>query len=176
MTGRGKVVVRRITAADGPLLRATRLEMLADTPSAFGSTLEEEEARPDSRWAADATDRASGTAQANFFAERDHATIGVVGCYFPDPARAVLELVSMWVRHEDRGGPAARLLVEQVLRFASDTQSSAVELWVTRGNDRAQRFYQRMGFELTGATAPLPSDPCKDEQRMRFLLPAPGGA
>jgi ribosomal protein S18 acetylase RimI-like enzyme len=37
---------------------------------------------------------------------------------------------------------------------------------VTHGNDRAQRFYERTGFTVTGDVQPLPSDPCKNEIRM----------
>ena len=43
----------------------------------------------------------------------------------------------------------------------------AVELWVTRGNDRAVRLYESAGFRATGDHQPLPSDPCRDELRMR---------
>lgn len=46
----------------------------------------------------------------------------------------------------------------------------AVELWVTRGNDAAVRLYETAGFRLTGGHQPLPSDPCKDELRMRLPL------
>jgi hypothetical protein len=45
----------------------------------------------------------------------------------------------------------------------------SVDLWVVRGNDPAQRFYRAMGFRETGDYQLLPSDPCKNEFRMRLL-------
>jgi hypothetical protein len=46
----------------------------------------------------------------------------------------------------------------------------AVELWVTRGNDAALHLYESQGFCRTGEHEALPSDPCKDELRMRRML------
>jgi GNAT superfamily N-acetyltransferase len=66
----------------------------------------------------------------------------------------------------DRGSGVAAELVEAVLGWAADCGARTIALWVTKGNVRAQRFYERMGFTLTGDTQPLPSDPCKDELRM----------
>ena len=57
-----------------------------------------------------------------------------------------------------------RKLVDAVVEWAGD---DPVELWVTRGNDPAIALYERCGFSLTDEVQPLPSDPCKDEIRMR---------
>jgi len=45
------VAVRRITGDEGPDLQRVRLAALADSPSAFGSTLDAESDRPASEWA-----------------------------------------------------------------------------------------------------------------------------
>jgi ribosomal protein S18 acetylase RimI-like enzyme len=58
-------------------------------------------------------------------------------------------------------------LVDAVLGWARQSGASTVELWVTRGNDAAVRLYEAHGFLPTGHHQPLPSDPCKDELRMR---------
>ena len=54
--------------------------------------------------------------------------------------------------------------MDAVVAWAGD---DPVELWVTRGNDPAIALYERCGFSLTDEVQPLPSDPCKDEIRMR---------
>ena len=61
-------------------------------------------------------------------------------------------------------------LVGAVLDWAAAAGARTVGLWVTRGNDRALRFYERAGFTVTGDVQPLPSDPCKDEIRMVLQL------
>ena len=76
----------------------------------------------------------------------------------------MIELVSMWTSPVGRGQGLGAKLVNKVIEWAD---GDAVELWVTHGNDNAQRLYARHGFAVTGEVAPLPSDPCKDELRMR---------
>ena len=51
MTDGPAVRVRTLGGHEWPLYRALRLRALADAPEAFGSTLAEEEARPDADWA-----------------------------------------------------------------------------------------------------------------------------
>ena len=81
-----------------------------------------------------------------------------------------VELVSMWVSPAHRRAGIAVELVTVVVGWALQTGMATVELWVTRGNHAAVRLYETAGFRLTGDHQPLPSDPCKDELRMRLPL------
>ena len=101
--------------------------------------------------------------------DTDGEPVGMVAAFIPEGA-TIPDLVSMWVAPEQRGTPLATNLVESVIGWVGDEGFNSVELWVTRGNDRAQAFYERMGFVVTGEVAPLPSDPCKDEIRMRRVI------
>ena len=85
-----------------------------------------------------------------------------------DPTTA--ELVSMWVAPAGRGRGVGNALVERAIDWAGEAGYPRIELWVARGNDTAERLYLRSGFEVTGDVQPLPSDPCKDEIRMRLDL------
>lgn len=87
-----------------------------------------------------------------------------------DPSTA--ELISMWVAPDARRSGAGADLVRAVVDWADDSEYARVELWVTRGNDAAEHLYQNLGFTETGDIKPLPSDPCKDERRMRLTLGA----
>ncbi len=165
-----QISVRRIEEAEFDVLRRIRLEALLDEPSAFGMTHEEEVAYPQQKWIHAARDRSSGPEQANFFAREGDSVVGLVGAYRDRPGSDVLHLVSMWVRATQRGSPAATALVDAVVTWGTEAGYEACELWVTQGNDRALRFYERCGFAPTGEFAPLPSDPCKDELRMRLPL------
>ncbi|MEM7142333.1 MAG: GNAT family N-acetyltransferase [Actinomycetota bacterium] len=155
------ISIRRITAADGDLLRRVRLAALLDTPSAFAKTHEEESAYPQTLWDDRARDNAEGSDHTTFFAFDGERCVGLVGGHATD---AGVDLVSMWTDPSARGQGIGAALVDAVVDWAGDRP---VELWVTRGNDGAQRLYERCGFVETGDVAPLPSDPCKDEVRMR---------
>ena len=73
----------------------------------------------------------------------------------------------MWVvpAHR-RTGVAARLL-QAVIGWASEHNATCVELWVTRSNEAAVKFYEASGCRSTGEHRPLPSDSCRNELRMR---------
>jgi len=173
------VVVRRVTPADGALLRDVRLRALQDTPSAFASTYAAEATLTAAEWDERAAGGARGTERFTAVAFDGEECVGLVGGFRNDEDghHADIDLVSMWVAPEHRGSGVADALVDAVLAWARDeAKADVVELWVTRGNDRAQRFYERCGFVETGDVQPLPSDPCKDEVRMVFGLRAPSSA
>ena len=72
----------------------------------------------------------------------------------------------MWTNPAARRTGTGRLLVQAVLDWSAATGAHTVGLWVTRGNEPAQRLYEAMGFTETGDFQPLPSDPCQDELRV----------
>jgi GNAT superfamily N-acetyltransferase len=158
-------VIRRITLRDVDVFRETRLRALADSPSSFGSTYAAEVNRSEQEWIDRVTSAAEGDERVTFLAFDKTACIGIAGGS-DDEYGADRQLTSMWVAPSYRGSGVAAELVEAVLGWAADCGARTIALWVTKGNVRAQRFYERMGFTLTGDTQPLPSDPCKDELRM----------
>jgi GNAT superfamily N-acetyltransferase len=170
------IAVRRITPDDAPVLRAVRLAALADTPAAFGSTLERELAFDDAEWADRAVAGSAGDERCTFLAWHDDGrVVGIVGGYRLDPAEGsptsqAVDLVSMWTDPVVRRAGIGAALVDAVIDWARTGGAARVELWVTRGNDPAQRLYESMGFVVTGDHQPLPSDPCKDEIRMALPL------
>lgn len=173
------VVVRRVTPADGALLREVRLRALQDTPEAFSSTYEDEAQRPQPFWDERARNASAGNNLFSGLALLADEAVGLIGGFRNDEDghHADIDLVSMWVAPSHRGTGVAAALVEAVLDWArDDAAAEIVGLWVTRGNDRAQRFYERLGFVETGDVQPLPSDPCRDEVRMVFGLRAPSSA
>ncbi|MFM2079238.1 MAG: hypothetical protein RJA49_3128 [Actinomycetota bacterium] len=158
------IEVRRVRADEWAAFRAVRLAALLDSPSAFSSTYALESASPDEEWQRRATIGAAGDERALFLAWRDEQPVGVVGGGRVDEEHA--ELVSMWVAPDARRDGVARQLVTALLGWAADSGRRRVELWVTQGNDPAQRCYESMGFAVVDGHQPLASDPCKDEIRM----------
>ncbi len=162
------ITVRRIEPHQAGLLRAVRLAALADTPTAFGSTLERELGFDEAEWVNRARHSAAGDERCIFFAWHDDERIaGIAGGYRVDPADPPLvDLVSMWIDPSSRRSGTARRLIDAVVEWATDLGAERVDLWVTRGNEPARLLYEATGFTETGDHQPLPSDPCKDEIRM----------
>jgi ribosomal protein S18 acetylase RimI-like enzyme len=105
-----------------------------------------------------------------FLAFEEDEPVGIV-CSFAEPAhRGSRQLVAMWVEPAVRGSPLAGHLVEAVLALARAEGAESVFLWVADNNDRARRFYERLGFAGTGQRQPLPSNPSVGEEQMALIL------
>ena len=155
--------VRRVLPDGWAELREVRLRALADAPSAFASTHAREVAFDEAEW------RRRIAAGPWWLARADGAAVGLVAGYRTDDDD-VRHLVSMWVDAAHRGSGAAVRLVEAVCRWAADDGGRVVSLWVADGNDRARRFYERLGFTDTGERQPLPSAPEVGEERLVLHL------
>ncbi len=166
------IEIRRVGPDDVAALREVRLAALLDAPAAFGSTYAREVAFADAEWV-DRTERASqGPERSMFLAWDGGVPVGIVGGFHAGLDPSVVDLVAMWTAPTHRRSGVGRMLVSAVLDWATASGASTVELGVTRGNDPAQRLYESFGFAVTGDYHPLPSDPCKDELRMRLVLGA----
>lgn len=159
--------MRQIRADEGAVLKRVRLAALLESPSAFGSSYAAEADSSDDHWASRAVLGAAGDPSVTFFAVDGDSVVGLVAGYRRPDVPSSVELVSMWVSPAHRGAGVGRQLVDAVIAWAGRAGATTVELWVTRGNDDAVRMYEAAGFQPTGDHQPLPSDPCKDELRMR---------
>lgn len=65
------------------------------------------------------------------------------------PAGQPVELSKMYVLAEFHGGPAAELM-RRAIDWATSQDAPAIRLGVNLNNQRAQRFYRKWGFEVTG--------------------------
>jgi GNAT superfamily N-acetyltransferase len=161
-------VITRARPHDWQLYRRVRLAALADAPYAFSSTLERERAFADDVW----RQRLGSVTTATFLAWHDGEPVGAATGKVEDPAdeHAIAEswqLVGMWVDPRARGLGVADALVEAVAGHAASQGAQALVLWVTEINDRARRFYERMGFQPTGVRQVVrPDEPDHWEQQM----------
>jgi GNAT superfamily N-acetyltransferase len=159
-----QISVRRVGPEDWAVLRELRLRALRDAPSAFGSTYETERSLTDDQW----RERLTRPGRVSLIAFVADQPVGIAGCFVADAGYA--QVVSMWVVPGARGSGVGDALVADVLRWAREQNVLEARLWVTRGNDVAERLYVRHGFERNGDARPLPSDPCVDEIGMRLAL------
>ncbi|WP_418002176.1 GNAT family N-acetyltransferase [Mycobacterium sp. PDNC021] len=72
------------------------------------------------------------------------------------PERPAVELSKCYVLPDVHGGTVAATLMDASVGFARDLGARCVWLGVNQENQRAQRFYRKHGFEISGTkTFPL---------------------
>jgi ribosomal protein S18 acetylase RimI-like enzyme len=163
------MTIHRVETPEWEVLRDIRLRALADSPDAFGSTLERELAFDEAMW------RSRCVTSTSYLAECDGVTCGLVAAFCPtgdstETERSSLELVSMWVAPQYRRRGIAAQLVNEVLELARREHAESVTLWVAEGNGAAGALYERLGFVRTGKTDGLPGRPEKCEELLRFQV------
>src|SRR2546423_15361519 len=113
-TSDAKIDVRRVQTHEWEALRDTRLQALADSPGAFGTTDAEALARPE-RWWREWTRRSGeGDDQAMFLAWQDGAPVGIAGAF---RTGGRIDVISMWTRPEQRGRGIGRALLDAAVAF-----------------------------------------------------------
>lgn len=146
----GAVTIRRLVPSDVDAYRDLRLLALQTSPTAFGSSFEEEAELERQTFAA-RLDEHSGLHLFGAFA--GGALVGMVGVarLAAGKERHRAELRSMFVRVEARGAGVGRRLLAHALRVASEMDGvRQITLTVTAGNVPARRLYEAYGFTPYG--------------------------
>ncbi len=143
--------VRPTRPDEWPALRATRLAALADSPTAYSSTLSDDLAYPEDVWRRWAT---PGAGHANFAAIVGGTWVGMCAAK-RDDGDDLGHLVAMWVdpAYRDRGIGAA--LIAAAAAWCRQQGIATLHLWVNETNTPAVSLYRRQGFEPTGLRQPL---------------------
>lgn len=149
----GDITIRRCVADDAAALRAIRLEALADSPEAYGSTFEEASAFTDARW------RALCERSLYFLAWRGERVVGMSSGGSHDGRPGTRWLYGLYVTPDARGTGAAQQLVDAVEQWARTEGVTSLYLHVTETVARARGFYAKNGFRATGEGIVMSRDP-----------------
>jgi ribosomal protein S18 acetylase RimI-like enzyme len=144
------VKIRRVTAADGPLLRGIRLRALRTDPASFGSTYEREQAYTDARWNEWAAEDAVGDDDATFLALEGRDAVGIVVGARREEQRDVFDVFAMWVAPEARRRGIARALLAAVESWMISAGGRTATLSVTTAAEPARMLYESAGYEPAG--------------------------
>jgi GNAT superfamily N-acetyltransferase len=156
-----------IQQTDSALLRDVLLRMYADTPTAFGESLETAQARPDAEWEG-FVQMLTSPYMVGLAARQEGRVVGFVagvlgkmradGSFDHSQTETVI-VGRMWVEPETRGQGAAKMLMDALADWARGKGAKQLELGVSENGERAIRFYQREGFVFNGYKSPNPAYP-----------------
>ena len=149
--------IELITQQNAMLFKDVRLRALKEVPTAFSSTYAEEFQLTDAEWLKRAARWTDETSIA-YLAVDAGSPCGIAAGFLDKNEATRAHLVSMWVapRHHRRG--IGRELVEKIVDWARLKSARTLMLLVTSNNDPAIRFYQQLGFQMTGRTEPYAND------------------
>lgn len=137
--------VRRLSPNDWAVWREIRLRALAESPDAFGSTLERERRFGEHDWRL-------RLAAPSVVVESAGRPVACAAIFEPAPGTAAV--VAMWVAPDHRGRGLCQRMLDRLVPWAQ-TRGDRVVLSVNRDNPRARAAYEAYGFAATGEEHPL---------------------
>jgi GNAT superfamily N-acetyltransferase len=158
--------VRPVVGDDWEAYRAIRLEMLFDTPIAYGELHETALSVTEEQWRERAGRGASGTSILVAAIGAGDRWIGTMGGYLDRDIGGPL-LVGVYVAPDFRGIDAGvtDVLLDAVEQWARENHST-LRLEVHEDNARARAAYAKRGFVETGHRRPYDFDKSRDELEM----------
>lgn len=138
--------IRLLTRQDVAQFRSLRMAMLADTPGAFGSSVQDEQALGEAAWAA-RIGPDDDTAVCGAFIGED--LVGSVALFRQRPAKARHKALiwGVYVHAAARGQGLSRRLMEAMIAHARTLPAlRQVTLSVSAWNTTARTLYERLGF------------------------------
>lgn len=135
------------------MLRDIRLQALRESPDGFAASHQDEAERGERFW------RDRLRAAPWLVAERDGATVGVVGLRVADEHDPeVGEVLGLWVAPPARGSRVAAELVWAAAKEAYDYGCRQLYFWVAADNGAAVAFASTFGFRPTDERRPAERD------------------
>ncbi|MDQ1656509.1 MAG: hypothetical protein QOD41_1592 [Cryptosporangiaceae bacterium] len=148
-------LVRRVRAADWPLLKAQRIEMVADTPIAYGETAAQAEARPDEHWRGTAASQEHGGVMTKLLAFTESGELaGAAGGWADETGAPRTFVVGVYIAPAYRGRGLLATLVQRIAEWSIEHGRPELVLEVARENPRAVAAYEKLGFTATGEIRP----------------------
>ncbi len=159
------ITLKQVDPAAAMHLKAVRLAALKDSPTAFGSTFENESKLSDADWRQRVAER-DGTRSITFLAWEDETPCGIAAGFITLDNPTQAHVVSVWVAPTHRKRGVGRQLMLAVAHWGVSRHVTDLFLMVTSNNQPAIVFYQDLGFKMTGDTKPYPNDTALVEYEM----------
>jgi ribosomal protein S18 acetylase RimI-like enzyme len=167
---KSRAIVRPFLAVEWEIYRDLRLRALADSPDAFGATLVDAEARPQSFWSERLQSGLDSGLDRPLCALFDGEPVGLAWALIEPTDLEQAHLFQMWVAPQHRGRGLGRMLLEEVVAWARASDARSLTLSVTRTSSAATRMYLEAGFLPFGEPEPLRPRSTLLVQPMRLRL------
>lgn len=135
-----------------------RLRSLADSPDAFGSTLDLERQRPAEEWKSRLAAGTRSPTDLPLLAMCNDNPAGLAWARIEPADPSLANLFQMWVAPEFRGRGLGAQLLQSAISWARIQSAAELHLGVTVGDTPAARLYRAAGFQPHGAAQPLRAD------------------
>jgi ribosomal protein S18 acetylase RimI-like enzyme len=152
------ISLEAITPRNAMIFKEIRLRALQDAPSAFSSSYAKEARLSDADWIERAA-QWSGPQSVAYLTLDKAIACGIAGAFLDHDDVTRAHLISMWVAPAHRRLGIASSLVKAITDWAHMQRARTLQLLVTSNNEPAIKLYERLGFRMTGWTAPHPNDP-----------------
>jgi RimJ/RimL family protein N-acetyltransferase len=151
-TAKGSVTIRVAQVEDAALLRALRLEALADAPIAFAADYDRTAAEPVERWVQRINEYDQGNQSVIYVAQAGEQLVGMTGLgrghWHKTEHGGVIW--GVYVQPSWRGLHLAQALIEACIAWGQGLGMTVVKLGVVTDNAAAIRCYLRCGFTVYG--------------------------
>ncbi len=157
------ITIRPVQIQDLPIVKSLILQMLTDSPYAYGETLKDALERTEMAWSQHIEDMSILTHHAAFIAfNQDDACGFVTGdATSPQAPPGTIIVGHLWVAPQQRGTGLGRELMATITEWAHEQHAQFLGLGVTEMNTNAMKFYEHLGYTDTGIRFPLSWDPTK---------------
>ena len=157
---------RLLEPAEWPLLKATRLRALHDSPHAFISHYRSELSLSDHQWQA-------RFGAATWMVASENGDEGIIGLarLLGGPDRSRPHIESVWVAPGHRRRGVLRALVHAAAELVREAGGDVLRLWVLEENEGAERAYTRVGFSPRVNDKPCASRHDRFEKQFQLRLP-----
>ncbi len=154
------VTIRTVQIQDLDIARQLILQMLTDSPEAFGETLSEAQARTDPDWEGYLQSMITPSGHTAFIAFDQRGACGYIAgdATNPQTPSGTVMVSRLWVAPRQRGTELGRQLMDVATKWASEQNAQFIGLGVTEMNLNAMKFYEHLGYIDTGMRFPLPWD------------------
>ena len=161
--------VLRLEPSDWEQYRSIRLASLSDSPDAFGSTFDAENAQDEEHWK---TRLQNADPSVNFpaVAVMNDVTIGIAWGRIEIVPQRIGHIYQMWVRPDSRGVGVGSAIMGSLIGWFDAKDIRSIYLGVTCGESPARRLYESFGFKPIDSPKPLRNGSTLNVQTMRLVL------
>lgn len=150
-----EINIKKLDANDWEKFKNISEESYTEYPEAFGGSVDEFVDMGKDYWVEKINADYSNDNVTWRFACLDVEVVGLCGIYKSPRPKLIHtgSIFDMYVKKEFQGKGIAGLLMNEMIKLAKDNNQDIVKFEVTEGNDRAIKFYEKMGFKQYGVSS-----------------------